>query len=81
MTKRKPTPTPHYLGENERFRLVSQGTAAPPYVLGTVGASFRAFDSAADLAKYLRGFADSVEREWAQYVKERANITSEEPTR
>ena len=48
------------------------------WVIGTYGNSFGVFDSTAALVEYLRATADRVEREGADYGKERANRAAEE---
>ena len=63
------------------FGLSMQPFSDGHWVIGSYGNSFGVFDSAAALVEYLRATADRVEREWAAYVKERANLPAEEPTR
>ena len=58
---------------SQEFDLVIQPLPDGQYVLGTCGASFRLFSSAASLAASLRDTADRVERNWAQYEKERGD--------
>ena len=78
MTKRKPKASPDEithivsLPQNSVFRLVSHASRDGRHILGTSGMSFGAFESAAELATFLRKFAARVEREWAECVKERA---------
>ena len=62
------------------FALSMQPFPDGHWVIGTYGNSFGVFDSTAALVEYLRATADRVEREGADYGKERANTSSEEPT-
>ena len=62
------------------FALSMQPFPDGHWVMGTYGNSFGVFDSTAALVEYLRATADRVEREGADYGKERANPTSKEPT-
>ena len=73
MTKRKPkAPVVEVPPIPAAFALAFRHFPDGQWVLGTYGTSFGIFTSTAELAEYLRRTADSVEREWAKYAKERS---------
>ena len=69
MSKRKQKPSSPS-GEKSAFKLTVARLSGGVHILGTRGASFVVFTSAADAATYLRQAADGIEAAWADYVKE-----------